>query len=63
MNPFGRKLRLRKTTVRNLHPEAAAMARGGILTQASVWPCTLIKCELGTRAEGYPGDLTPEGDK
>lgn len=63
MNPFGRKLRLRKTTVRSLHPEAAGMAQGGILTQASIWPCTLVKCELATRPEVYPVDPVPEGDK
>jgi len=47
MNPRERKLRLRKSTVRDLNPEVASRAFGGTveLDTKSMWLiCTLFRC-------------------
>lgn len=48
MNPLERKLRLRRTTVRNLSPDAASRAQGGTIDfddNSLIWiVCSMFKC-------------------
>ena len=55
MNPRERKLRLRKTTVQRLNPDAASIARGGTIDfdDGSIgFICTLIKCPTNSQQVG-----------
>ena len=54
MNPLERKLRLRKTTVRDLNPEVASRAQGGIKfgTLSMIPTCSIVFCPASDDGQG-----------
>jgi hypothetical protein len=58
VNPRDRKLRLRKTTIRNLDAAVASRANGGAVDfndMSAVWTCTCFFCPQSQEVEACGG--------